>query len=285
MQMQSGMSASELKAREHDTWAQVAPGWRKHDERLVGSAAVVTERMLARMALKPGARVLDIASGTGEPALSAAERVAPGGRVLGTDFVDEMLAFAREKAARRGLTNVEFRLVDGEQLEVPDGTIDAVSCRWGLMFMPEPVECLRRAYRAMKPGGRLAAACWAGPERNGWLSVPMSIIRRRLNVPAPPPGSPGVFAFGDGARLKALLESAGFQRVEVEPVEVTMVDFDSPKEYFGFLLDLAGPVAALFDQLSAAEQGEVAAEIIAAVTGPDGRVVLDGMTWVASGAK
>ena len=99
--MEAGPNTSELKQREHRSWTGVAPGWRKHDERLVAASAPVTARMLHLLQVRPGTNVLDIACGTGEPAIAVAERVAPGGRVVATDFVDEMLAFAREKAARR----------------------------------------------------------------------------------------------------------------------------------------------------------------------------------------
>src|SRR3990170_5112484 len=133
-----------IKERQRQEWGLAAAGWRKHDARLIENAAPVTRRLLALAGLSPGMRVLDIASGTGEPALPAAEVVGPGGRVVLTDQSEEMLAVAREKAEARGLRNVEFRVADGEELEAGDGEFDAVLCRWGIMFMPEPVRCLRQ---------------------------------------------------------------------------------------------------------------------------------------------
>jgi ubiquinone/menaquinone biosynthesis C-methylase UbiE len=283
--MQAVANATELKQREHQTWTGVAPGWRKHDETLVRAAAPVTTRMLDLLALKPGMQVLDIACGTGEPAIPAAQRVAPGGRVLATDFVEEMLAFAREKAAQRGVPNIDFRRVDGEQVDVPPATFDAVSIRWGIMFMPDPVGCLREAHRALKPGGRIAVACWAQPDRNPWASVAMGIIRRALNAPPPPAGTPGLFAFADDTRLRTALEEAGFRVSTVEPVSITMADFDTGDQFFTFLRELAGPIAALFAQLSPHAQADVRDEVVRAVTGPAGRVVLPGVTWVAAGQK
>lgn len=283
--MDAVTNASELKQREHRTWTGVAPGWRKHDERLVRSAAPVAARMLDLLALRPGMTVLDIACGTGEPAIPAAERVAPGGRVIATDFVEEMLAFAREKAARRGVSNIEFRRVDGEQLDVPPESCDAVSIRWGLMFMPDPLACLRRTHGALKKNGRIAVACWAPPDKNPWASVPMGIVRRCLNAPPPPPGTPGLFAFADPSRLRGVLDEAGFRDTAVEAVDVPFADFDSGEAYFTFILELAGPIAALFAQLSPSEQAAAREEIIGAAAGPNGQVHLHGMTWVASGTK
>src|SRR5688500_16497060 len=143
-----------LKAKEQKVWTNVAPGWRTHDAFLVRATAAVTERMLQLTDLGPGKQMPDIASGTGEPAIPAARMVGPAGRVTGTDFVEDMLKSAREKAARAGLRNVEFQRADGEALEFPDASFDAVTIRFGLMFMPEPETCLRAVHRVLKPGGR-----------------------------------------------------------------------------------------------------------------------------------
>lgn len=283
--MQVVSNASELKEREHSAWTGVAPGWRKHDERFVHSTEPVARRMLDSLDLRPGMRVLDIACGTGEPAIPAAERVGPEGRVIATDFVEEMLQFAREKAARRGLTNIEFRRVDGEALTFPSASFDAVTIRWGLMFMPEPLACLEHTHRVLKDGGRIAVGCWAQPERNPWVSTAMGIIRRRLNAPPPAPGTPHIFAFADQARLRSILEQAGFRSRDVEAVDVSMADFTSGAEFFAYLRELAGPVATLFAKLPAAEQADTIDEISRAVTGPDGGVLLPGVTWVATAEK
>lgn len=285
MTRDAGVDPSEFKERERKTWALVAPGWRKHDEFLVRATAPVTERMLDLLRLSPGQRVLDIASGTGEPAIPAGEYVGPSGYVIGTDFVPEMLAFAREKAAARNLQHVEFRCLDGERLDFPRGLFDAVSIRWGLMFMPDPMACLRQAHRTLKETGRIAIACWAQPEKNPWASLPMAIIRRHLDAPPPPPEAPGIFAFADMERLRKALERAGFCDISVEAVDVTMADFDTGQMFFAFMSDLAGPIIALLRQLPADKQSRVVDEIAHQAVGPDGRVVLKGVTWVAAAAK
>jgi ubiquinone/menaquinone biosynthesis C-methylase UbiE len=274
-----------LKDREHRTWTHVAPGWRKHDAMLTRLSRPVSLRMLDLAGVGAGHRVLDIACGTGEPALPAAERVGPAGFVLATDVVEDMLAFAREKAAARGLGHVEFRGVDGEALDVPPASFDAATIRWGLMFMPDPVACLSRARVALRPGGRIAAACWAPPEKNPFIAVPVAAIRRHVDVPQPPPGAPGIFAFADPARLRAVLEEAGFSEVAVEPLELVMSEFDTPEEGWTFLRELAGPIAMLVaaqppDVLAAIGRDAVAAfEQHAA----GGKIRMSGTTWIASG--
>lgn len=277
--------AAAFKAREQKTWSTVAPGWRTHDTFLMQASAPVTQRMLQRAGLGPGHRVLDIAAGTGEPAIPAARMVGAGGSVIATDFAEDMLTVAREKALRAGVNNVEFRRVDGEALDFPDASFDAVTMRFGIMFMPEPDTCLRAVHRVLRPGGRIALATWAAPEKNTWASIAAGILSKLANAPPPKPGAPGIFAFGDANRLTVDLQAAGFRDVKVEPVEVLMADHNSADEYLAFLLEIAGPLAVLWSQLTPGQQDEARARISEQITGRDGRVKMTGTAWVAAGQK
>lgn len=280
------MSTTQASPKElqQKSWTGVAPGWKKHDAAFTRSVAAASEAMLDATGIGPGMRVLDIATGVGEPALAAARRVGPRGFVLGTDFVEPMLAFAREKAAAAGLHHVEFRCVDGEALAEPPGSFDAVTIRWGLMFMPDASACLRRAREALKPGGRIAVACWAGPERNPWAALPSGILMRLAGLPKPPPGALGVFAYADPRRLEGALAEAGFKDVAVEAVDLPMIDLDTFDAYWTWLRELVGPVASMLATLPPEQQAAAAAELKAEVAklSPGGRVVLGGTTWVAS---
>jgi SAM-dependent methyltransferase len=275
------MDTKSLKQIQLETWTNAAPGWKRNDALLRGFTAPVTAHMVA--GLQPGQRVLDIASGTGEPALEAAARVGPTGSVLGFDFVAAMLEFAREKAASQGLRNVEFRLSDGEALNAPQGSFDVATMRWGLMFMPDPLACLRRVHAALKPGGRLALTCWASPEENPWASVPMAVLRRHLDIPVPPPNAPGLFAFADRERLRATIAEAGFRDAMVEKIAFTMAAFPTGAELIAYQLDLAGPIAAIFNKLPAEKRADVTAEMAREVEKVGGvPVKLPGVTWLAT---
>ncbi len=280
----TNVSTVSLKDREHESWTRVAPGWRAYDDTLRWYLGVVTERMLATAAIGVGQRVLDIASGSGEPAIPAAEQVGPTGHVLGVDFVEEMLAIARRKAEDKGLGNVEFRRVDGEELDSPAGAFDAVLIRWGIMFMPDAAACLARAHRAVRSGGRIAVACWAQPERNPWASIPLAALRRHVDMPAPPPGAPGLFSFADPARLREVLENAGFADVRLDEVPVVFGEFDDGREYFKMILGLAGPIARLFAGLSPEVQKKVTDEVCVAAEAyrTAGLIAVKGVSWVAS---
>jgi ubiquinone/menaquinone biosynthesis C-methylase UbiE len=283
----SSVTNASLKDREHENWTRVIPGWQQWDAMLRSCHRVVTERMLSAAIVGAGHRVLDIASGTGEPAIPAAEQVGASGYVLGTDFVEDMLGIARRKADRAGLRNVEFRRVDGEELDVPAGSFDTVLCRWGIQFMPDAGACLVRAHRALRNGGRIAVACWAQPERNPWAAIPLSVIKRLVEFPPPPPGTPGVFSYADPAKLRAALEGAGFVDVRVDEVPVVFGPFDHPGEYFKMVRELAGQIAHLFAGHSSELQEKVVHEVCAAAEThrTAGVIQVPGVTWIASGRR
>ena len=280
--------AQDMKAKEHHTWSSVTPGWRKHDGRLTQSFEIVSTTLLDKAGVRPGSQVLDVACGTGEPAIPAARRVGPGGRVLATDFVAGMIDFAREKAAAAGLRNVEFRLVDGEKIDVPEASFDAATMRWGIMFMPDPLACLRGIHRALRPGGRVALATWGPPERNPWASVPLAVMKRYMELPAPVPGQTGLFSFADPARIRDNLSAAGFRDIDVTALDVLWAGPDSGAAYFREVIELAGPIASLYAKLpedkKAAYARDVAEEAERQTARPPG-VALAGQTWIAAASK
>ena len=282
------MDKLEAKDKQHKSWTLVAPGWGKYDGQMRAWAAPVTERMIALADISAGSRVLDIACGAGEPALTVAERVGPSGSVLATDFVEEMVGFARSKAQARALSNIEFRHVDGEVIDMPDSTFDAVTMRWGLMFMPDPLACMRRAHAALKVGGKAVVCCWTEAADNPFVTVPLGVLKRHMEVPEPPAGAPGIFALANADRLRAVFADAGFRDVVIEQVTIPMADFATGAEYDVFIRELAGPVASLFVQLPPDTQAIVKQEIARAAeaySATPGRVVLHGITHVAVGTK
>jgi SAM-dependent methyltransferase len=272
------------KANQQMTWRSVAPGWKKWAAELTKFTAPLTARMIA--GLKPGQRVLDLASGVGDPAIAIARAVGPSGSVLGTDLVEEMLAFAREEAAAAGVKNIEFRHADAEKLDVPASSFDAATMRFGLMFLPDPVACLSRVHAALKPGGWMRAAVWQPPQKNPWAAIPMSVMRRHVDVPAPPPDAPGLFAMGDPARLESVFHGGGFSTVKIEELALVPADFDAGDEYLRFTLDLAGPIAVMHAKLTPAERPKVEAEIIKeALAAGGGKAHLPGAVWIATATK
>ncbi len=285
--MENSNPNQDIINREHKTWSSVAAGWKKHDARLRESSEPVTLRMLELIALKEGDQVLDIASGTGEPAIPAALRVGDSGFVIGTDLADDMLDIAREKARQQNVSNIEFRCVDGKTLDFDPESFHAITIRWGLMFMPEPENTLQQIHRVMKDNARIAVACWAEPERNPFFTHAMTTLMKHMEVPQPPPGSPGVFAFANPDRLTQALTDSGFNNVEVEDLAVTMFEADSGEEYWGMMEDMAGPIVQLMKQMDEESRNAFVKDVIDSANAQkkDGKVRMTGTTWIAHGRK
>jgi SAM-dependent methyltransferase len=200
-------------------WQNAAEAWHRWDTLLHALFGPATEVMLNLARIGVGNHVLDVAAGAGEPAITAAARVGPTGRVLATDISSNILAFADKAATARGVGGiVETRVLDGENLELADASFDAVISRLGLMYFPDRQRGLAEMRRVLRPGGRVAIVAFSTPDRNGFVGIPLSIIRRRAQLPAPVPGQPGPFTLGTPGVLEHELRGAGFRDVEVRVV-------------------------------------------------------------------
>lgn len=205
--------------------------WRTYDRMEARLTAPLSERMLDLAGVRPGVRVLDLATGRGEPAISAAHRVGQSGSVLGVDLSASMLAMASERAAAEGLTNLELRAMDAASLEgIPAGHFDSVLVRWGLMYMDSPVAALVGARRAMAPDGRLVAALWAEPERVPYFSLPRRLLEKYRPLPPIDPASPGTFHYADLEPLRRDLHRAGFHLEHVEEMELPVMEAETSSE-------------------------------------------------------
>lgn len=281
------MGNDDAKAREQAGWNKVAAGWEKYDWRI--SSRDVSETMFAAVQLGEGERVLDIGCGTGQPAIPAAQRVGPTGSVLAVDYSEGMLGVARRKAEAAGLTNVEFRQLDGDTIEFPESSFDVVVSRWAINLFDDPVKCMAAALRALKPGGRVVVTTWGPPDKNPWVSIPMMIFGKALNLPPPPKDAPGLFALGQGPQLEAVLQKAGFSDVVVESLSVNPAgEFESGSEFFTFSREVAGPMAVLFQRMSPEQQKATADEIAQKFEGfrqASGKIVVPAHTWLGRGVK
>lgn len=227
-------------------WDAVASGWAEWWDTIERGARPVSERLIDLAGLAPGQRVLDVATGLGEPAATAARRIAPNGRVLATDFAPAMLEQARARARRLGLDNIDFRIMDAADPDLPSAAFDAVLCRWGLMFVPEPARSLAALHRALKPGGRLAIAVWGPPEAVPAIDLPNRIVAGRLDLPAPPDGTPSPFSLCDADALRRTLRAAGYDALTSEPVSVVF-RFDSVEAFIRFRREVSSVEARTAD--------------------------------------
>lgn len=206
------------KATTHDQWQAAAEAWHRWGPTLHQWLGDATNVMLDMADISQGHSVLDVAAGAGEQSIVTAQRVGPTGAVLATDLSSNILDFAQEAARQAGLNNVETKVMDGENLDLPDESFDAVISRVGLIYFPDQHKALTGMKRVLKPGGRVAAITYSTPDNNRFFSVPVSVIRRRANLPPPLPGQPGPFSLGGPGVLETAFEKAGFRDVQTRVV-------------------------------------------------------------------
>jgi SAM-dependent methyltransferase len=279
---------AQYKADLRTEWRNAAPGWRAWLEVLeAADGGQAVSRSLVELArIGPGDAVLDVAAGYGEPGLTAARAVAPGGHVVCTDISAEMLAVGRERAAAAGLDNLEFLEGDAEELAFEEASFDAVLSRQGLQFLPDVAGVLARLRSFLKPHGRLAAAVW-GPPQTVQFAAPVPLIRAELQLPPPPAGIPGPFALADASQLAGLVEAAGFTDVQTGTV-TAIYQTGSAELATRWLRDAAPPITALIDAQPPEVQERVWAKVTqawASYTTGGGRVRLENQVVWVTGTK
>ncbi len=239
----------------------IAPGWERRRAQIEELSAPVRAWLIRALAPEAGDTVLELAAGAGDTGFEAAAVIGERGRLITTDFSPAMLAVARRRGAALGRENVDYRLIDAQQIDLESDSVDGVLCRFGYMLMPDAAEALAETCRVLRPGGRLALAVWGAPERNPFLAVIAMSLAGHGHIPPPePPPAPGVFSMADAQRTTALLDGAGFASVRAEevPVRISLPDVD---EYLAIIADTAGPIALALRALSAGERAAVKAQV------------------------
>lgn len=257
-------------------WTAAATGWRKWFGTIEGEGAgpVLTSVLLDQAGVRRGDHVLDVGSGYGEPGLSAAKAVGSTGHVTCLDISADMLAFAEERARSYGLANVVFVEGDIEATQLEPEGFDVVLSRATLMYATDPRAALRRLKAALRPGGRLAVAVWATPDKVAF-ATPVPVMVEMLGI-EPPTAGPGPFALGADGVLETLVRETGFADVMSGTAVVTYTT-PSLQACTEWVRDVAPPITELIADQPAHVQDEVWERVTQAwapFQGPDGAVRL-----------
>ena len=272
---------------ERAAWDSVARSWRKWWPMFESAAQDLNDRLVALAGVEEGHHVLDIATGIGEPAVTAARIAGPSGHVLACDLSSTMLEIGRERAASLDVTNIEFAEQDASQLSTGDRPFDAAVCRWGLMLMLDPEAAVRGVHSALRDGGRFATAVWGSAKEVPFISVAGATLRRELDLPSPDPDEPGPFRLQDTDVLIALLADVGFCDVSTEPFTVHM-EFDSPEHYVEFITDISSSARKQLDKADDPTRKRLLDAIAVearAFAGADGRVRFENRVICTSGLR
>jgi len=258
-----------------------ANAWQKWFHVIEQGAAPLSRRMIELAELSPGARVLDIGTGLGEPAITLANQLDASARVLAIDRDSEMISMARARAAGQGLDNIDFEVADIESLVLADNSLDAILARWCLMFVEDLGASLERLVGALRPGGRLVFATWARAEQVPSLTLARRTTHHYFGWPEPDSGAGTPFSLSDPAAVEDLLNAIGCSEISSESVRVRY-DYASAQEYLQNRLDLTGP---LWDGMEQADEIERRAVFDAIETAlqdyrdPDGVYRLDNLAY------
>lgn len=246
-------------------WLDAAPFWRKWFDKLSFQSRAATGLILQGSQLCPALHILDLASGSGEPALALAKAVGPDGRVVATDLVPEMLVVAQEHAHLHRLANMEFRDADAEQLPFASASFDRVTCRFGIMLFPDTPKSLSEIRRVLKPSGRVSFLVWGSLTENPLFSTMLGPFLKHIKVPTPPPDAPHIFRFAHESKLAGALSSAGFHEVSVATHKVPWPWPGPPEEAWHASREIAAPFKKMIAALPLDKTEEVHQEVVDAI--------------------
>ncbi|MDP4230047.1 MAG: class I SAM-dependent methyltransferase [Bacteroidota bacterium] len=245
-------SLEAISRQQKQAWDKFSSGWEKWDELTMDFLKPQGDAIITALRLSPTDRVLDIASGTGEPALSIA-KVVSAGKVIATDLSDGMLGIAKGHAVSKGIVNFEAIASDATKLPFADNSFDAVSCRLGMMFFPDMKVAAKEMARVVKPGGRVVTTVWGSPSANPWVTAIMGPMNELLNIPAPPPGAPGIFRCATPGIIEDIFREVGLKNIASSEI-AGIYDYHSEDNFWTYMNDVVAPVVAAMSKATPEEK-------------------------------
>ena len=280
------LTANGPNAEQIRHWNEVAaPRWVASEAMLDAQIAPLGLAAMERARVAAGERVLDVGCGCGQTTLQLAAKVGPRGSVTGIDISTPMLERARARAAERELAQVRFLNADAQTTAVGAAAFDLVFSRFGVMFFADPRAAFANLRASLAPGGRVAFVCWQDLKLNPWMRVPLLAAAQHITLQPPSgPDAPGPFSFAAPARVRAILEGAGFADVAIDPLELELVVGGvggNLEQAVEIMLEL-GPMAAAMREAAADLRPRVAdavREALAPFASPAG-VKLGSAVWI-----
>lgn len=224
----------------------------------------MTEAIVAEAKVEPGMRVVDVACGTGEPAISLALLLEGTGLVLGSDISSQPLKVAEQRARDRGLRNTGFQQADVHHLPLADGCFDRVTCRLGVMFFSDVALALSEMRRILKPSGRVTLLAW-GPMQQPYFDSTIGVILRTVPGSALPASGQQMFRFGEPGILASALKEGGFLSIEEQFSVLPWSWPGTPEEVWEYFQEVTVPFRPLIDSIPDHLRAMVNAEVLAAI--------------------
>ena len=274
-----------IRDEQKKTWNKVSHGWKKWNEFTMNFLKPMGDAIIKALEIKTNDVVLDVASGTGEPAFTIAA-ITKSGEVYATDLSDEMLTIARSYADERDINNIEFKVADVSDLPFINNFFDKISCRMGFMFFPDMQLAANEMFRVCKDGGKIATSVWAAAEHNEWYTTAQKILSKYIEFPQQPSGAPGMFRCSQPGLMKELFENAGFKNVKEEAVW-GKVDFGTIENYWLNRTEISESIVNALSKLDEATRKKIKDELHAACDSKlvNGRLILNHASLIISAEK
>lgn len=274
-----------IREQQRASWNKFSPGWKKWDELFMDFLKPMGDEIIQQLNPESDDVVLDIASGTGEPGLTIANLV-KNGKVVITDLAEDMVEIAKENALLRGIKNIETLACDVTEMPFADNSFDAISCRFGFMFFPDMLLAAKEMYRVLRPGGRIATSVWNVPEKNFWVTATMGTINNNMELPAPPPGSPGMFRCAKEGLMTDIFRQAGLKNVSVTEVSAKM-NCGTADVYWDVMTQVAAPVVAALGNADDILRQKIRREVYQTVNRkyPEQHIKVDASALIIYGEK
>jgi len=274
-----------IRDQQRESWNKFSPGWKKWDDLFMDFLKPMGNEIVRLLNPQGKDLILDIAAGTGEPGLTIASLI-PEGKVILTDLSQDMLAIAREHASKRNIDNIETIQCDVCELPFEDNTFDAISCRFGFMFFPDMLLAAKEMVRVLKPGGKIAVSVWNVPDKNFWVTATMGAIARNMELPPPPPGSPGMFRCAKSGLIAGLFSEAGLKNVTENEIS-GMLKSKTAESYWTAMTEVGAPIVAALSKADEATKAKIEKEVLEIINRkyPGGNVEIDSSALVIYGEK
>jgi ubiquinone/menaquinone biosynthesis C-methylase UbiE len=253
------MSATDHLEFNRHLWDELAEAWDRRREWHEPQLEPITDWLFSRLNPRQGETLLELAAGNGETGLRAALALGTEGKLILTDLSPAMVATARRRGQKLGITNVQYACMNAEALDLPDSSVDGVVCRYGYMLMTDRERAIAETARVLCPGGRLCFAVFASPLENPFFTVPGSVLIERGHF-QPDPAGPHMFTMSDPDEASALLRRHGFDRPDIEKLD-TPYRFADADDLWNWVCEMAGPLALAVGTLDEAERESVRAAI------------------------
>ena len=274
-----------IRNQQKESWNKFSSGWKKWDNLTMDFLKPMGEEIIRLLNPKNDDIILDVAAGTGEPGLTIAGML-KGGKVIITDLSEDMLKIAQDNATERGIKNIETRICDVCELPFADNSFDSISCRFGFMFFPDMLLAAKEMLRVLKPGGRIATSVWNVPEKNFWVTAIMGTINKNMELPPPPPGSPGMFRCAKDGLISDLFLQAGFKNISVREV-AGKLNCKSTDVYWNMMTEVGAPIVAALSKADEAMKDKIKKEVYDVINKkyPEGNFKIDSSALVIYGEK